>query len=68
MTTIRLGLRLRSAVCSTEIMVIRAPPATAMIHCGGAEMLPVGQQPSESAQLDSALAQGTLIGKRYIDP
>ena len=62
------GLRLKSAVCSTEIMIIRAPAIAAVICCGGVEMLGAKDAPPSGAQLDAMLAQGTLLGKRYIDP
>lgn len=86
MRALKPGLRLRSAVCSTEVMILRAPPMQADLRCGGAEMLaatdPVaapgpsggpaapsaGAQPSpEPMRLDPAFAEGTLLGKRYID-
>ena len=61
------GLRLKSAVCSTEIMIIRSPPVPADIRCGGVEMLAPAQAPAPGAQLDPARAHGSLIGKRYVD-
>ncbi len=61
------GLRLKSAVCPTQIMIIRSPPMTADICCGGVEMLALAEQPAPGAQLDPAKAQGSLIGKRYVD-
>ena len=39
MKTLKPGLRLKSAVCATEIMVIRAPSLDAVLACGGTEML-----------------------------
>jgi hypothetical protein len=72
MTALKPGLRLKSAVCSTEIMVIRSPPydacvAPADIRCGGLEMLTLAEQPAPGARLDPAQAYGSLIGKRYVD-
>jgi len=72
MTAMKPGLRLKSAVCSTEIMIIRSPPcdagvAPADIRCGGVEMLAPAQQPAPGARLDPAQAHGSLIGKRYVD-
>jgi hypothetical protein len=61
------GLRLKSAVCSVEIMILRAPAMQADLHCGGVEMIAPGEAASPDARLDPARAQGTLIGKRYID-
>ena len=67
MTALKPGLRLRSAVCSTEIMIIRSPPVSADIRCGGVEMLAPAEQPPPGARLDPAQAHGSLIGKRYVD-
>ncbi len=67
MTTLKPGLRLKSAVCSTEIMVIRSPREPADLRCGGMAMLLPTEQPPAQAPLDPAHAQGTLIGKRYVD-
>ena len=43
MKTLKPGLRLKSAVCATEIMVIRAPSLDAVLACGGTEMLGIGR-------------------------
>ena len=67
MRNIKPGLRLKSAVCATEVMVIRAPPGEALISCGGSEMLAVTEAAPAGAVLDPALAGGSLIGKRYVD-
>ena len=67
MTAIKPGLRLKSAVCSAEIMIIRSPLVPADIRCGGVEMLALTEQPPPGAQLDPAQAHGSLIGKRYVD-
>jgi hypothetical protein len=68
MRLIKPGLRLKSAVCSTEVMVIRAPAGEALIACGGAEMLGGGDAAAAGLALERQWAQGSLIGKRYVDP
>lgn len=66
MRILKSGQRLKSAVCDTEVMVIRAPAGEGIeITCGGAPMLAAGE--SEQAEFDPRFAQGTLIGKRYVD-
>jgi hypothetical protein len=67
MKAIKPGLRLKSAVCSTEVMVIRAPPGEAVIACGGSEMLSGSDPALSGATLDPANTHGSLIGKRYVD-
>lgn len=58
------GTKLKSAVCDTEVMVIRAGrPAT--IACGGAPM--VDERTGVAGEIDPAFAEGTKIGKRYQD-
>jgi hypothetical protein len=57
------GTKLKSAVCDTEVMVIRGTDA--VVECGGAAM--VEQSPAERRPINPAFAQGTRIGKRYID-
>ena len=68
MKTLKPGLRLKSAVCATEIMVIRAPSLDAVLACGGTEMLGMAEAaPPGGAILSATLAAGTLVGKRYVD-
>ncbi len=57
------GTRLRSAVCDAEVMVVRG--AAGVIECGGAPM--VEAKPEAAGAIDPAHANGTLIGKRYVD-
>ena len=57
------GTKLKSAVCDTEVMVIRAGAAVA--ECGGSPM--VETRPAERGALDPKFAHGTKIGKRYVD-
>ncbi len=67
MRVLKPGLRLKSAVCSTEVMVIRSPGTEALLACGGAEMLAVTETAPAGGQPEPAHAQGSLIGKRYVD-
>jgi hypothetical protein len=57
------GTKLKSAVCDTEVMVIRG--AEVVVECGGAPMAP--ERPAERGAIAPAFAQGTFIGKRYVD-
>jgi hypothetical protein len=58
------GTKLKSTVCDTEVMVIRGGAET-IVECGGAPM--TEQAPAERRPIDPAFAQGTRIGKRYVD-
>ncbi len=57
------GTKLKSAVCDTEVMVIRC--GEGQIECGGAAM---GEtKPDAAGELGADHANGTLMGKRYVD-
>ena len=66
MVELRPGARFQSAVCATEMIVVKgAGPAE--LTCGGVPMVPAGS--AERAGEPSADAsEGTLLGKRYGDP
>lgn len=59
------GVRLRSAVCTTEVVIIAIPTAEIALSCGGAPLLSEGETAAAGVTLDGAAAQGTLLGKRY---
>jgi hypothetical protein len=58
-------MRLRSAVCATEVVVIAAPVEDIVLSCGGAPLLGDGDMAAPGMALDATAAQGTLLGKRY---
>lgn len=66
-TMLRPGLRLRSAVCDSEIVVVRAPSTPVELRCGGHAMLPVPGDVAPEPRLELKEAGGTLLGKRYED-
>ena len=57
------GTKLKSEVCDAEVMVIRG--SDAVVECGGAPM--VDERPEQGAGIDSAFAEGSQMGKRYVD-
>ena len=59
------GGRFKSAVCETQVMVIKAPGGELALDCGGAPM--IAPTASGSGALDAALSGDTLIGKRYVN-
>ncbi|HET9773316.1 MAG TPA: hypothetical protein VFS16_20660 [Acidimicrobiia bacterium] len=61
------GTRLRSAVCETEVIVVRPPSDPVDLRCGGAPMVAADAPPAGPA-LDPAHASGTRLGKRYAHP
>jgi hypothetical protein len=64
---VKTGMRLRSAVCDTEVIVIRATAGEVDLRCGGAPMLPEGAPASEAAEPAPGFTEPTLLGKRYSD-
>lgn len=57
------GTKLKSAVCDTEVMLIKL--GTGTIECGGAPM--VEERAGVQSAIDPAFADGTKMGKRYTD-
>lgn len=66
-TVLKAGARYKSAVCDTQIMVVKAPAGEHELRCGGAAMLAGTATAPEGLSLDPALAGETLIGKRYVN-
>ncbi len=56
------GSKLKSAVCDTEVMVIRA--AEGSLECGG---VPMADAPESAGEPNPDFAEGTQMGKRYVD-
>jgi hypothetical protein len=65
---LKAGSRLRSAVCDTEVTVVRAPKRAVVLACGGHPMLHAGDPGPAAASLDVTHAAGTALGKRYEHP
>ena len=65
--TFKVGARFRSAVCDTEVVVVRAAEAAVELSCGGAPMLDFGAARSAGAAPAAGADGGTQVGKRYID-
>jgi hypothetical protein len=60
------GSRWKSAVCDTEVVVVRPPDGPKVLACGGAEMISIDAT-SSGASPDPSLSSGTQLGKRYTD-
>ena len=57
------GVRLKSVVCDTEVMVVRAGEGS--VECGGKPMAET--RPAERDALDTGFDKGTQMGKRYVN-
>jgi hypothetical protein len=59
------GLRLQSAVCDTQVVVVKGS-GEIDLRCGGSPMAELGGDVARGT-IDDAFAAGTLMGKRYAD-
>jgi hypothetical protein len=64
---LRAGLKLHSAVCDAQVVVVKAPADAVEVGCGGAPMLEDGQAGDAAVSLDASLGDGPQLGKRYAD-
>jgi hypothetical protein len=64
---IKNGTRLRSQVCDTQVIVVKTAESLDDLRCGGRPMLPLDVDRPAEAALDPAFANGSTMGKRYVD-
>lgn len=64
---LKAGTKMASTVCDTQVVVVRAPVAEVELGCGGAALVDAAAAGDPTGAPDPALADGTLIGKRYAD-
>lgn len=60
------GMRLKSAVSSTEVVVVRPPSDQTEITCGGVPMFELDQASPTTSSGPNVKGQ-SLLGKRYVD-
>ncbi len=61
------GSRWKSAVCDTEIVVVRPPKTTVGLECGGHPVLPHAEAKPAGLELSDEHAAGCQMGKRFAD-
>ena len=59
------GMRLRSQVDGTEVIVVRSPADDLELACGGQPMIDVAAAPEPGLAPAGDSAEGTRLGKRY---
>jgi hypothetical protein len=64
---LRPGSRLRSVADATEVVVVRPPAEPIDLRCGGHPMVPLDSDAGAGATPSPGHAEGTLLGKRYVD-
>jgi hypothetical protein len=62
---IKNGTRLTSQVCDTQVIVVRSADSLDDLRCGGVPMVPIGAE--RAGEMDPSFADGTMMGKRYVD-
>lgn len=67
MMLVKPGDHLHSRVCTTEVIVVRAPGVDTEIACGGEPMASKDEHVTRVAAGAAADGPGTLLGKRYAD-
>jgi len=61
---LKAGSRWRSAVCDTEVIIVRAPTGDADLRCGGEPVVPLDAERT-GGEIAPGHDGGTLLGKRY---
>lgn len=65
--TLKAGLRLYSAVDSTELIVVKAPAAEAAVTIGGVAAVADPNERTEGGAVVPGHDGGTAVGKRYVN-
>lgn len=61
------GSRWKSAVCTTEVVIVRPPKLPVSLECGGQPMVALADTAPAGLALSPDFAGGTSVGKRYFD-
>jgi hypothetical protein len=64
---IKNGTRLRSQVCDTQVIVVKAADTLDDLRCGGQPMVALDSDRPVDGTPDPAFADGSAMGKRYVD-
>lgn len=60
------GTRLQSQVDDTQVIVVKTADSLDDLRCGGTAMIALDAEKS-AAEIDANFADGTVMGKRYVD-
>ena len=61
------GSRWKSAVCDTEVVVVRAVKDPAQLECGGQPMVAHNTEKPAGLSISADFSGGTQAGKRFAD-
>jgi hypothetical protein len=65
--TLRPGTRIFSAICTTEMIAVKAPDGEVDLTIGGAPASTIAGEREGQTQISDGHGSGTSIGKRYVD-
>lgn len=60
------GTRLQSQVDDTQVIVVKTADSLDDLRCGGVPMVPLDAEKTP-ADIDPKFADGSVMGKRYVD-
>ena len=64
------GTRLQSQVDDTQVIVVKSADSLDDLRCGGTPMVELGSQKDtekSGGEIDAQFAEGSIMGKRYVD-
>jgi hypothetical protein len=67
MPELKAGSRLKSVVCTTEVIVVKAPAGDVAVTCGGAPMAAASETIERTETPAAGKDTGTALGKRYVN-
>ncbi len=67
MPALKAGARLKSTVCTTEAIVVKAPADDVEVTCGGAPMVAGTETVTDRGEAAADAKGGTALGKRYVN-
>jgi hypothetical protein len=67
MPELKAGSRLKSVVCTTEVIVVKAPAGAVEVTCGGTAMATAADTVERTEAPAAGKDTGTALGKRYVN-
>jgi hypothetical protein len=61
------GARLRSQVCSAQVVIVRGGPGEHELSCGGHSLVPLSAPAFPGLALERRAEDGVRLGKRYVN-
>ena len=62
---LKTGVRLKSAVCDAEVIVVRAPGDDVDLRCGGYPLIEMTVNGVPGTPISEGHGDGSILGKRY---